>query len=397
MKILKDSNLIDVLKLSDLVVFIIVLSLSLLSCKQDEGDIIINKNLDPLVNWVFAGNTEGYTAYRCPTIAITKAGTLLAFCEGRVDSEADEGDIDFVLKRSFDEGKTWLPLQVIENDVKNPCKNICPVVLENGRILALWLWNEYIGNEALRTTRDVYLTYSDDDGVTWVKSKNITSQVYRNNWGWYGIGPVHAIVKKLEPNKGRIIVPARHELLGDKTYSHLLYSDDNGETWTIGAISTRNMTTESTVVELSNGDLMLNSRNALKEDNKRYVNISSDGGLTFSLSYLEPVLPFAGACQASLQYHSVNNTTGKYNILFSGPNHHTERVQGTVFLSQDDGGTWNKKFMYSKPFPAFSGYSDVVVFDNEDIGVLYETGSHYDKALRYDGVGFKRFKFTDLK
>jgi len=374
----------------------VILFFILFSCKKEDDKVII-KSIDPDVNWVFTGNSEGYAAYRCPTLAISNAGTLLAFCEGRVDSEADEGDIDFVLKRSLDKGKTWLPLQVIENDGKNPCKNICPVVLGNGRIVVLWLWNEYIGNEALRTTRDVYMTYSDDDGVSWAKSINITSQAYRNNWEWYGLGPVHAIVKKLDPAKGRIIVPARHEVMGDKTYSHLLYSDDNGISWKIGAISPRNMTTESTVVELSNGDLMLNSRNALKEDNKRYVNISQDGGLTFSKNYLDPVLPFAGACQASLQYHSVNNATGKYNILFSGPNHHTERVQGTVFLSQDDGSTWNKKFMYSKPFPAFSGYSDIVVFDNKDIGVLYETGSHYDKKLRYDGVGFKTFKFSDLK
>jgi sialidase-1 len=392
----KNSHKSHVMKRSIMGMLLILLSLGLLSCKQ-ETNVIIVKKLDPDVNWVFTGNTDGYAAYRCPTLTISKTGTILAFCEGRVDSEADEGDIDFVLKRSLDEGKTWLPLQVIENDGKNPCKNICPVVLDNGRILALWLWNEYIGNEALRTTRDVYVTYSDDDGVTWATSKNISSQVYRNNWGWYGLGPVHAIVKQRDPNKGRIIVPARHELLGGKTHSHLIYSDDNGETWTIGAISLRNQTTEATVVELSNGDLMLNSRNALKEDNKRYVNISKDGGLTFSHSYLDAYLPFAGACQASIIYHSVNTKTGKYNILFSGPNHHTERVQGTVFLSNDDGVSWNKKFMYSKPFPVFSGYSDLIVFNDEDIGVLYETGSHYDKKFRYDGVGFKRFKFSDLK
>jgi sialidase-1 len=367
----------------------------ILSCKKE--DITLPKGPDTS-DYIFKASENNYAVFRTPGLVVSKQGTLLAFIQGRVDGQWDEGDIDIVLKRSTDGGKTWGPMQVLENDGRNPCKTGCPVVLDNGRILLLWLWNEYIGNdESQRTFRKIYVKYSDDDGLTWSESKEITDQVYRPNWGWYGLGPVHAIVKQREPNKGRIIIPARHELLKDKTSSHLLYSDDNGDTWNIGAISLSNQTTESTVVELSNGDLMLNSRNAASNLDKRYVNISKDGGLSFSESYLDPFLPYAGKCQASLVYHSVNSKTGKFNILFSGPNHHTERVQGTIFLSEDDGKTWGKKFMYSKLFPAFSGYSDIAVLENGDIAVFYETGLHYDKSDRYKGAAFNIIKFSDLK
>jgi len=44
--------------------------------------------------------------YRIPTLAVTKQGTLLAFAERRVNARYDAGDIDTVVKRSSDGGKT---------------------------------------------------------------------------------------------------------------------------------------------------------------------------------------------------------------------------------------------------------------------------------------------------
>ena len=165
----------------------------------------------------FTGGKEGYACYRCPTLAVSAKGTVLAFCEGRVNSHRDEDDMDVVLKRSTDGGRTWGPLQVLANDGRNPCKNQCPVVLPSGRILLVWLWNKWIPSENDRTTREVFVMYSDDDGVTWSKPRNITASVYQPAWKWYGTGPCHAIVKRSEPHKGRIVVPARHNAKGAKT------------------------------------------------------------------------------------------------------------------------------------------------------------------------------------
>jgi sialidase-1 len=69
----------------------------------------------------YVSGTEGYACYRCPTLAVSNAGTVLAFCEGRVHGHKDEDDMDVVLKRSTDGGRTWGPLQVLANDGKNPC------------------------------------------------------------------------------------------------------------------------------------------------------------------------------------------------------------------------------------------------------------------------------------
>ena len=69
-------------------------------------------------NFVFKAGESGYSCFRVPTMVVTQCGKFLAFSEGRVNSGADEGDMDIVIKRSTNYGKSWLDLQVIENSKK---------------------------------------------------------------------------------------------------------------------------------------------------------------------------------------------------------------------------------------------------------------------------------------
>lgn len=349
----------------------------------------------------FIGGKEGYKVYRCPTLAVSSKGTVLAFCEGRVNSHKDEDDMDVVLKRSTDGGRTWGPMQVLANDGRNPCKNQCPVALPSGRILLVWLWNKWIPSEKDRTTREVFVMHSDDDGVTWSEPRNITASVYQPDGKWYGTGPCHAIVKRSEPHRGRIVVPARHNAKKTRMVSHVIYSDDNGKTWHVGGSVSRPQTTECTVAELSSGDLMLNSRNQNDGENHRVVSISKDGGATFPEVWLETQLVEPRGCQASLLFHSLNPATGKGNILFSNPANATVRADGTLKLSEDDGRTWTKAFRYAKkPAPNFTGYSDIAVMPDGRVGILYERGDLDDaskKAERYDEVGFTVVPFAEIR
>src|SRR5688572_21649158 len=47
----------------------------------------------------FVGGQGGYPAYRIPSLVVTKAGTLLAFAEGRAN-KSDHAENDVVLRRS---------------------------------------------------------------------------------------------------------------------------------------------------------------------------------------------------------------------------------------------------------------------------------------------------------
>src|SRR5437764_12266664 len=76
---------------------------------------------------LFRSGEGGYKSYRIPALIATKKGTLLAFCEGRRQSSSDTGDIDLILKRSFDHGKTWTNAQVVADFGGDTIGNPAPV------------------------------------------------------------------------------------------------------------------------------------------------------------------------------------------------------------------------------------------------------------------------------
>src|SRR5882724_3584866 len=93
-------------------------------------------------NYIYKNGDEGYTCFRIPALVTTTKGTVLAFAEARKNNCGDAGDIDLVLKRSGDNGKTWGPLQVVWSDSTNTCGNPTPVVDElTGSVILLSTWN----------------------------------------------------------------------------------------------------------------------------------------------------------------------------------------------------------------------------------------------------------------
>ena len=87
-----------------------------------------------------------YKNYRIPSIITTKNGTVLAFCEGR--EAGDTGNIDVLIKRSNDNGKTWSKSSLVWDDEFNTCGNPTPVQdLITGRIWLFMTWNNGNDNE----------------------------------------------------------------------------------------------------------------------------------------------------------------------------------------------------------------------------------------------------------
>ena len=64
-------------------------------------------------DYIYQAGNEGYACFRIPALITTNEGSLLAFAEGRKHGCSDTGDIDLVLKRSEDNGKTCRSLQVL--------------------------------------------------------------------------------------------------------------------------------------------------------------------------------------------------------------------------------------------------------------------------------------------
>ena len=316
---------------------------------------------------VFTSGREGYHTYRIPSVIVAPKGTLLAFCEGRKGGRGDAGDIDLVLKRSTDGGKTWGPLQVVWNDADNTCGNPCPVIdAKTGTILLLLTHNFGTDTEAKivngtgKGSRTVWLTRSTDDGATWSEPAEITKSVKKPAWSWYATGPGVGIQLKT----GRLLVPCDSKSDGGKVReSHVIVSDDAGKTWKLGGV-VGPLCNECQAVELADGRVMLNMR-TYRGNNRRLVSFSDDGGDTFSKPIADDAL-IEPVCQASI----LKAPGERGGLLFSNPSSF-KREKMTVKTSRDDGKTWTESVvLHSGP----AAYSCLTVLPNGQCGCLYERG-----------------------
>ncbi len=324
---------------------------------------------------VFTAGEHGVHTYRIPALVVSKAGTVLAFCEARQEKSSDHGNIDLVARRSTDGGRTFGSPITIHDEGGHTIGNPCPVVDRATGII--WL-------PFTRDNDDVFVTHSSDDGQTWAKPRLITKDVKLSDWTWYATGPGHGV----QLASGRMIFPSDHRVGNDKfSYSHIVYSDDSGKTWKLGGNSELK-TNECTAVELSGGRLCLNMRSYFGQ-NRRAVAISRNGGETFAPvrhdeALIEPV------CQGSiLRYAKPGEKEAAGPILFSNPASKS-RDHLTVRLSDDEAETWPvARELYAGP----AAYSDLAVTADGAILCLYERG----ESRPYEKIVLARFPLAWLK
>lgn len=321
---------------------------------------------------VFEPKMGEYSSIRIPALALTKKGTLLAFAAGRIESASDWADMDLLLRRSEDGGKTWSAVQVVaERAGGKPTDNPAPIVGSDGTIHLLYQ----------RDYAYAYHIQSTDDGRTWSRAVNITStfEAFKQDYDWKVLAPSpgHGIQLK----NGRLLVPI-WLANSDKIKPHrshrpsriaTIYSDDNGKTWNRGAMVPEvegfKNPSETMAVQLPDGRVMLSIRN---ESDKRRKGISfSKNGIsgwtapTYDEALFEPI------CMSSIiatQYRKKN-----YLLFLNPDSEHIPkhpRQNLTLKASNDSGKTWIIKQVVNE---GISGYSDIAVGANGAVYCLFET------------------------
>jgi sialidase-1 len=319
-------------------------------------------------------------AYRIPGLATTHKGTLISVYDIRYDNSKDlPANIDVGMSRSADGGRTWAPMKIIM-DMGGPQENSGvgdPAVLFDPISKTIWvaaLWSK--GNRSIAgsgpglspdETGQIVLTSSTDDGLTWSKPYSITAQVKNPAWRIFFPGPGNGIAMA----DGKIVFAAQYWDSNKMPHSTLIYSDDHGKSWKSG-VGAKTNTTESQLVEISPGTLMLNMR-----DNRgkfRSVAVTKDMGQTWTAHATSYNTLPDPVCMGSFIKARVN-VNGKLQdvLFFSNPDvSDSPRRNITIKASLDYGETWqpaNTLFLDERPC---DGYSALTKIDDHTIGILYE-------------------------
>jgi sialidase-1 len=346
-----------------------------------------------------------YHTFRIPSV-VARGEWVFAFCEGRLHAAADAGEIEVVLRRSADGGRTWLPLQVVSAAAGKTCGNPVPIVdPASGELVLVTVQN---GADALEISvargidgedgRRVFVQRSTDDGASWSLPVEITAQVKPSDWGWYATGPCHGIALTVGSHAGRLVVPANHSLVPAKmddldaaavvrlNGGHCIFSDDGGRNWAVGFVDRNDDASvnanETTVAELADGRLYFNARNHRGTGPARVHGYSSDGGETLDSPY-EGI----GEITAPGIQGSVLRVGDR--LLLSTPVHPEIRRELTVFVSADLGRSWRPGLVVH---PGMAGYSDLVPLPDGQVGIFYEAG----ETSSFATLRFARFDPSTL-
>ncbi|VRC74934.1 sialidase A (neuraminidase A) [Streptococcus pneumoniae] len=257
-------------------------------------------------------------------------------------------------------------------------------------------------------TSYLWMSYSDDDGKTWSAPRDITPGLRKDWMKFLGTGPGTGIVLRNGPHKGRILIPVyttnNVSHLNGSQSSRVIYSDDHGKTWHAGEAvndnrqvdgqkihsftmnNERAQNTESTVVQLNNGDVKLFMRGLTGD---LQVATSKDGGVTWE----KDIKRYPQVKDVYVQMSAIHTMhEGKEYIILSnagGP----KRENGMVHLARvEENGelTWLKHNPIQKGEFAYNSLQEL---GNGEYGILYE---HTEKGQNAYTLSFRKFNWDFL-
>jgi sialidase-1 len=352
---------------------------------------------DPLLEQVdvYTSGEDGYAIYRIPGIETAPDGTLLAFAEARKYGGADPGfgkqDIDLVLKRSNDGGKTWSEMMVVEDPGEHWSAANPATVVERrtGRVWVLYVrskpgrssWTARPGTDDMQTLA----RWSEDNGATWsepVDLTNVARDMGNSRWRSSIPGPGGAI----QTRSGRLIAPFSSQPESSSNSLCLvlaIYSDDQGQTWHRSEIVPGGKRgTENQLVELADGRILMDVRQ--EGEPRRWMTTSRDGGQTWSAP--RPGVAVS-PCACGIERFTLESSGDDRNrIVWAGPKGPGRKTL-VVRISYDEGKTFPVERILSED-PA--AYSDLAMLKDRTVGCLWERGD-------YRFITFTRFNLAFLE
>ena len=180
----------------------------------------------------------GYRRYRAPALAVAPSGSVMAAYAGLGGQAGPSRSGDLLLRRSFDGGASWEPQQVVWAGQAGQAPGRAGLLSDaaTGRILMAFVARDNAGSAdpvaPTAVDRRFELMSSDDDGATW-QHRTVTPRLASDTvTGLAGAGSgtgLHA-----GPFAGRLLVQFAVTASGGRPGAASGYSDDHGESWTVG-------------------------------------------------------------------------------------------------------------------------------------------------------------------
>lgn len=341
--------------------------------------------------------------FRIPALAVAPNGDLLAAFDKRPVHGDAPAPNSLWQRRSTDRGRTWGEPTVISagNESEAPGEKTgfsdpsYVVDQETGTLFCFSVFSKDVGvwdsdyghDDEDRGVLSAAVAVSTDSGETW-EHRLITDVVKpedcRATFASSGAG----IQLRYGPRAGRLVQQYagffRGEGDGDAevVQAYSVYSDDHGETWTMGTPVGTAMD-ENKVVELSDGTLMMNSRENVRTGH-RWVALSHDGGEIWEDLHRDPTLvdPGNNAHITRAYPDSPQGSRKSKILLFTHADHApNDRENGTIEVSEDDGATWSRKRVFQ---PGACQYSVLIPSGRGEFALLYESEGEAITFARLD-------------
>ncbi len=324
----------------------------------------------------------GFPAYRIPALTVTNDGDILASYDGRPTGIDAPGPNWVLQRRSTNNGRTWGQQTTVHAGHAGADKE---GYSDPSYIVDRWtenIFNFHVHsfdagfgasqpgiNPGDRNVLHAEVSVSHDGGRHW-SHRDITPDItpdlgWRSRFAASGQG----IQLKYGPHAGRLLQQYTIINADGQFQAVSVYSDDHGATWHAGRPVGVGMD-ENKTVELSDGRVMLNSRDSARSGFRK-VAYSTDGGATYGPVTIDRELPDP-ANNAAIVRAYPNAAQGSVRakvLLFSNAASSSARVNGTIRMSFDDGQTWPVSRVFQ---PAGMAYSTLATLPNGNIGLLYE-------------------------
>lgn len=336
----------------------------------------------------------GWLRYRIPSLTQAPNGDLLAIYDGRPTMADLPSNITLLMRRSSDGGRTWGAQTIIRQEAAPNGFGDPSVLVDRvtGKVFVFYAASINAGFASSGTGSDpadpnvLHADYSvsSDNGTTWTHHR-ITSALKagKTNWGGMFAASGEGIQLRHGEHAGRLIQQYTVRI-GSGNYAVSAYSDDHGATWKTSA-PVGPGADENKTVELSHGDVLLNSRAAPY----RRVATSTDGGATYSSFVQDTELPDPannGSIIRAYPEASASDPKSKI-LLFSNSANSNVRRNLTVRMSCDDGQTWPVSKVVQS---GASAYSTLTALRGSD-GKL---GGRY--GLLYERDGYRHLSYTSF-